>query len=149
MNKIKKVYLINFDKPLDESVIEEIKSHYTDIDELNVLNEKVSINFQKPLYIQCVDIRKKIESENKEIFSGNYPIIVNLPGLSIAALYLVNEIEAILREKPKILELIRNKGKDKLFTSFEFKRIFDLDYNKNVSRNFVKQEKKPETSDEK
>jgi hypothetical protein len=134
------VYLINFDKPLTENIIDEIKNSYKDIEEVEVIDKKVSIKLHKSIYIQCVDIRKKLETEHEGIFSGEYPVVINLPGLSLAAVYLVNEIESILRTKPKILELIKERTNDNLFSSFSFRRIFDLDYNLNISRNNIKKE---------
>lgn len=138
MNQKNIVYLINFDKPLPDNIIESIKEDYPDIDELIIIEKKVTINFSRQIYIQCIDIRRQLEKEYDGIFSGNAEVVVNLPGLSIAAIYIINEIEAMLRRKPKILELIRLKGNDNLFNNFQFRRILDLDYNKNVSRNKIK-----------
>ena len=132
---MKKAYLINFDKPLPEKVIEEVEKNYEDIDELIVVNKKVTIDLRKKnIYIQCIDIRRSIEKEYPTIFTEDNAIIVNPPGFAIAAIYLINEIEARLKTKPYILELIKNKDSNHLFSQFEFRRVLSLEYNKNVSR---------------
>ena len=131
----KKVYLINFDKPLPEKIYEEIKNNYKDIEDLVVVNKKVSINLRKKLYIQCVDIRAELERDYEDIFSGHYPVILNLPGFSIAAVYLSNEIEARLKQKPLILEMIKHKERESLFSDFEYRRILDLEFNHKITKN--------------
>lgn len=127
-------YLINFDKPLPENVIEEVRLTYRDIDELVVIDKQITIKLHKPIYIQCVDVRKELQEEYEDIFSMESVVIVNLPGFSMAAVYLINEIEAVLHHKPFILELIKKKTSNTLFNNFEFRRIFNLEYNKHISR---------------
>ena len=131
---MKVAYLINFDKELSEDIMKQIKEAYKEIDELIVINKQVSIKLHKQIYIQCVDIRQKLEDEYPDIFSGDKPLIVNPPGFSMAAIYLINEIEAKLKIKPFILELIKDKEPGSLFGRFKFRRILDLEYNKNVTR---------------
>lgn len=131
----KKVFLINFDKPLPDRISGDIKENYTDIEELIIIDKKISINLKKKLYMQCVDIRAELERDYEGIFSGHYPVIINLPGFSIAAVYLVNEIEAKMKQKPLILEMIRHKDRESLFPSFEYKRVLDLSFNYKVTKN--------------
>lgn len=145
---VNKCYLINFDKPLPDTVIEQLKSKHNDIEELVVIDKKVIIHFNRQIYIQCVDIRAQIEKDYPDIFSGKFPIIVNLPGLAIAAVYLMNELEAASGTKPKILELIKLKGVDNLFSNFEFRRVLNLEYNKNVSRNYIKEKNEHQRREE-
>jgi hypothetical protein len=136
----KKAFIINFDRPLPDIVIEDVKKNYPDIKNLIVIDKKVSINLRKKIYMQCVDIRAELERDYDGIFSGFYPIIVNLPGFSIGAVYLINEIEARIKSKPLILEMIKHKEKGSLFTEFEYRRVLDLEFNNKVTKNNIQQD---------
>ena len=134
----KTAFLINFDKTMPETVIEDLKASYKEIENVVSIQKKVSINLSKKnIYIQCVDIRRELEVENPGIFDGISPVIINLPGFAIAAVYIVNEIEARMKRKPLILEMIKSRNSDNLFTEFQFRRLIDLQLNNKITKNNI------------
>jgi hypothetical protein len=134
----KKAYLINFDHPFPDTVITKLKEEHPEIENLILIEKRILINWQLQPYKQCISIRRSLENQYPDIFSGLYPVIVNLPGLSLAAVYLINEIEGKLRSKPQILEMIKHKASpDDLFPKFEFRRVLNLELNKNVTKNNI------------
>jgi hypothetical protein len=124
-----KIYLINFGAKLNNSVCEEIAKELKS----NVVEQimiKVNLDLSKNPYFQCHEIIKY----NKKYFLEEVPFVVNLPGLPIAGVFICNEISAITSHEPTILFTSRDISQDGFFSEFKFKRMFNLSYEKNVTR---------------
>jgi len=125
----KVLFILNFGRKLPDPVIKEIETKTKAI----VTEEqiKVNINLSKVIYIQIVDI---IDSIPKELLKGNKKILVNLPGLPIAAAYIIVELHARMGFFPLVLELYRDHAADNIWNDWNLKRIVDLEYERSISR---------------
>ena len=125
----KVLYILNFGRKLPDAVVKEIETKTRAI----VTEEqiKVNINLSKVIYIQIVDI---IDSIPKELLKGNKKILVNLPGLPIAAAYIIVELHARMGFFPLVLELYRDHANDNIWNDWNLKRIVDLEYERSISR---------------
>jgi len=122
-----KQVILNFGVPLTDNLKKEISS---------ILNKSVEekhfvvgINMKKNIFIQCVDIVDKVDTDN---LPTDY--VVNLPGLPIAAVYLCTELEARTGVKPAILELHREKDERGIVSDFHFGKIRNLELEAHFSR---------------
>ena len=120
--------IINFGIELSDKVFWQIEqTNEVTIDGLDI---KVQINMNKNVYIQIVDIVDTIP----ETFLYSDNLVINPPALAIAAVYLVNEIEARSNKKPYILELKRDRKRG-VYTPFEYSRIRNLQLETAYSKN--------------
>jgi len=123
------VNLLNFGAKLNNDVLDKIK---TEIGANEVKQEmaKVNLDLSKNPYIQCHDIvYSKID-----IITGDDPFIINLPGLPIACVFIINEITAITGVEPTLVFTSRNIANEGYFSEFKFRRLFNLNYEKTVTR---------------
>jgi len=127
--KYEKVYLLNFGARLSEEVEESVRTK-VEADSIEQIMKKVNLDLSKNPYLQCHDI---VTSQKRYLLSEN-PCVVNLPGLPIACVFIVNEITAITGREPTIIFTSRNIAGEGFFSEFKFKRIFNLNYEKTVSR---------------
>jgi len=124
-----KVYLLNFGAKLSDEVLRNIEKEVSaKICEQIMI--KVNLDLSKNPYLQCHDIVAK----QKIYILGDFPFVVNLPGLPIACIFIINEISALKGREPIIVYTSRNIAKEGFFSEFKFKRIFDLSYEKTVTR---------------
>jgi len=123
------VSLINFGSDLADSVIKSIEEkHKIQIKEVRI---KASLNLRKnSTYIQCSDLIRS----NKKYFSENEKFIINLPGLPIFSAFLITELHALTGKFPVILECIKEYDENNIFSSYVFKRLYDLDRERVQSR---------------
>jgi hypothetical protein len=128
-----KIYLINFGAKLNDSVCEEVAKELKS-KEIEQVMIKVNLDLSKNPYFQCHEIVKN----HQKYFLENIPFVVNLPGLPIAVVFLVNEITAITSHEPTIIFTSRDISQDGFFSEFKFKRMFNLSYEKNVTREHFK-----------
>jgi hypothetical protein len=124
-----KVYLLNFGAKLCDEVLESIKSE-VGADEVEQVIKKVNLDLSKNPYLQCHDL----VISQKKILMGEEPFVVNLPGLPIACVFIVNEITALTGREPTIIFTSRNIAGEGYFSDFKFKRLFNLSYEKTVTR---------------
>lgn len=129
MATAKKINLLNFGAKFSDEMLEAIKADLK-VDEIEQVIIKVNLDLSKNPYIQCHDIVLK----NKKYLLGSEPFIVNLPGLPIACVFIVNEIAAISGNEPTIVFTSRNIAEEGFFSDFKFKRVFNLSYEKTVTR---------------
>lgn len=129
MAKYQKVYLVNFGAKLTDEVLDNIRQE-VDADEAEQIVRKVNLDLSKNPYLQCHDIVMSV----KDVLLGEYPYVVNLPGLPIACVFLINEITAIGGSEPTIVFTSRNIAGEGFFTDFKFRRLFNLNYEKTVTR---------------
>jgi len=133
MEKIKKVYIMNFGALLSDEIIEQIKEQ-EGIEEIEQIHIKRSLNLKKhSVYIQVHDII----NEYKKYFLGNTPVIVNLPGLPIYVAALITEISALTSRLPIIVECIKEYSNG-VFSKFKYKRLYNLDKERTCSRESYK-----------
>lgn len=128
------VHLLNFGRKLSESVLKSIEESI----KATVIEEVVNINLElsKNVYIQIVQYIDKIPKEYLKL-SDNHKIIVNLPGLPIAAAYIVTELHARLGVFPPVLEMTKDINGEGLFASFKLKKIVDLERERTSSRSRI------------
>jgi hypothetical protein len=125
----RKLYILNFGRKLNQDILNDIQKKYkASVEEYHI---KVNINLKKSIYIQCVDIINRIDTE---ILDGRHKIAVNPPGLPLVAMYLLTELHARIGIFPLVLELYRDKTEDPLFNDFKLRRIIDLERERQVSR---------------
>lgn len=124
-----KVYILNFGAKFDEDVKEAIRQQ-VDAAEVEQVMKKVNLDLSKNPYLQC----HNIVLSQKDILLGDDPYVVNLPGLPIACVFLINEITAITGNEPTVIFTSRNIAEEGFFSSFKFKRLFNLSYEKTVTR---------------
>jgi len=125
----KVLFILNFGRKLPEAVIKEIEEKTKAI--ITEEQVKVNINLSKNIYIQIVDI---IDAIPKDLLKGNKKILVNLPGLPIAAAYIIVELHARMGFFPLVLELYRDHAADNIWNDWNLKRIVDLEYERSISR---------------
>jgi hypothetical protein len=92
---------------------------------------KVNLDLSKNPYLQCHDIVSKVR---KYIRDDETPFVINLPGLPIACIFIINEISAIKGREPIVVFTSRNIAGEGFFSDFKFRRLFDLSYEKTVTR---------------
>jgi len=127
MEEIKQVKLLNFGADLDESLIADIGSQNNF--QVNEIRIKASLNLKKhSTYIQVADL----VSNNQQHFKSDF--IVNLPGLPIFSAMLITEIHALTGKFPIILECVKNYQDNNMFSSFVYKRLYNLDRERIQSR---------------
>ena len=129
MAKYNKVYLVNFGAKLTDDVLDAIKTE-VDADEAEQVIRKVNLDLSKNPYLQCHDIVMSV----KDILLGEDPFVINVPGLPVACIFIVNEITAIVGHEPTIVFTSRNIAGEGFFTDFKFRRLFNLNYEKTVTR---------------
>jgi len=127
--KFEKVYLLNFGARLSDEVQESIKSE-VDAESIDQVMKKVNLDLSKNPYLQCHDI---VLSQKKYLLSES-PCVVNLPGLPIACVFIANEIAAITGREPTVVFTSRNIAGEGFFSDFRFRRLFNLSYEKTVTR---------------
>lgn len=123
------VNLINFGAALHMKVIEAIQEdHKIKIEQINI---SASLNLKKhSTYIQVNDLIKK----NKNLFFEKDFFIINLPGLPIFSAFLITEIHALTGKFPIIIECLKDYSNEGIFSHYKFKRLYDLDRERNQSR---------------
>lgn len=126
----KKVNLINFGANLREDIIKSIEEDQSIVIE-QILVKGTSLNLKK--HSTAIQVHDLIEN-NKEHFLNVDDFIINLPGLPIFAAMLISEIHALTGKFPKIVECIKDYENEGMFSSFKYKRLYDLDRERTVSR---------------
>lgn len=129
MPKYKKVNLLNFGAKLNEEVLEKIKEE-TNSQDIHQEIIKVNLDLSKNPYLQCHDVVYSV----LDMLTSGEPFVVNLPGLPIACTFIVNEITAITGKEPTIVFTSRNIAGEGYFSEFKYKRLFNLSYEKTVTR---------------
>lgn len=124
-----KVYLLNFGAKLRDEVLKSIEEE-VDAKTCEQIMVKVNLDLSKNPYLQCHDIVVK----QKKYILSDQPFVVNLPGLPIACVFIINEISAIRGREPTIIFTSRNIAGEGFFSDFKYRRIFDLSYEKTVTR---------------
>lgn len=122
------VLLLNFSTlnitDLKSAVEAEIKNSVTDI------NIRVSINLTGNLYQQTINL---LDPFRQEITSHQFVIVVPC-ALSIAAIYIVNELYAMTGKLPFIVEIEKDDGQSSIVANvFRTKRIRSLSLEKQIS----------------
>jgi len=123
------VNLINFGVELHNSVITSIEQESNiDIKQINI---PASLNLKKhSTYIQVHDLVEK----NKSLFNENDFFILNLPGLPIFSAFLITEVHALTGRFPIVLECLKDYSNEGIFSTYKFKRLYDLDRERVQSR---------------
>lgn len=129
MAQYEKMYLLNFGAKLSDEAVEEIKKE-VGADSIEQVMKKVNLDLSKNPYLQCHDI---VISQKKYLL-GDSPCVINLPGLPIACVFIVNEIAALTGHEPTIVFTSRNISGEGYFSDFKFRRLFNLSYEKTVTR---------------
>lgn len=129
MPKYKRINLLNFGATLNEDVLDKVKEEI-DSEEIYQEMAKVNLDLSKNPYLQCHDI---VHSK-RDIITSSDPFIVNLPGLPIACVFIINEITAISGKEPTIIFTSRNIAGEGYFSDFKFRRLFNLNYEKTITR---------------
>lgn len=129
MSSHEKMYLVNFGAKLSDDVLEAVKND-VNANCIEQIIKKVNLDLSKNPYLQIHDV---IFSVKKYLLEG-CPIVINLPGLPIACVFIVNEITALTGREPTIIFTSRDISKDGYFSDFKFKRLFSLSYEKNCTR---------------
>jgi hypothetical protein len=124
-----KMYLLNFGAKLSDEAVEEIKKE-VGADSIEQVMKKVNLDLSKNPYLQCHDI---VMSQKKYLL-GDCPCVINLPGLPIACVFIANEIAALTGHEPTIVFTSRNISGEGYFSDFKFRRLFNLSYEKTVTR---------------
>ncbi len=129
MEQKKKVKLINFGAELQNSVLVSIEEgHELEIDQVRI---KASLDLKKhSTYIQVHSLIER----NRDLFFENDFFIINLPGLPIFSAMLITEIHALTGKFPVILECIKDFSQDGIFSSYKYKRLYDLSRERTQSR---------------
>jgi len=126
-----KIKLVNFGITLENDVMASIET--VQGCSVDIISIPVRLNLQKRIYIQIVDIVDKIPVD----FLESQSLLINPPTLSIAGIYIVNEIYARTRHLPYIIELKRNRING-VMGKFEFSKIRDLQLEIMCTRNKLK-----------
>ena len=128
-----KVYLLNFGAKLSNEVLKNIEEEIGAFtcDQIMI---KVNLDLSKNPYLQCHDI----VSKQKKYILSDFPFVINLPGLPIACIFIINEISALKGREPIIVFTSRNIAGEGFFSEFKFRRMFDLSYEKTVTREHFK-----------
>lgn len=121
--------MINFGAKLTDEVLDSIKKEVNS-DEIEQIMKKVNLDLSKNPYLQCHDV----VLSQKKILMGDDPYVINLPGLPIACVFIANEIAAITGREPTIVFTSRNIAGEGYFSDFKFRRLFNLSYEKTVTR---------------
>lgn len=129
MEQYEKVYLVNFGAKLADDAVENIRKE-VGANSIEQILKKVNLDLSKNPYIQCHDI----VMSQKSYLLGEFPCVINLPGLPIACVFIVNEIAAITGHEPTIVFTSRNISGEGYFSDFKFKRMFNLQYERTVTR---------------
>jgi hypothetical protein len=124
----KEIFLLNFGIELNDGILREIEERSQC--KVNVFNVGVKINLKKNVYIQIVDLINEVP----EKFLYSKELIINVPTLSLAAIYIFCEIYFKTNRMPFVLELHRDKSKNP-FAEFEFGKICNLQLEKSVTQN--------------
>ena len=129
MAQYEKMYLLNFGAKLSDETVEEIRKEVgaTTIEQVM---KKVNLDLSKNPYLQCHDV---VLSQKKYLLDDS-PCVVNLPGLPIACVFIVNEIAALTGREPTIVFTSRNISGEGYFSDFKFRRLFNLSYERTVTR---------------
>lgn len=126
---MKNVNLINFGTELKENVISAIEEeHDISIEQIMI---KASLNLKKRSTI--IQVHDLIQ-DNRQYFEEKDYFIINLPGLPIFAAFLVAEIHALTGRFPILVECIKDYSNNNIFNDYVFKRLYDLDRERNTSR---------------
>ena len=127
---IDKAYLLNFGAPMTSGVLKAIqeKENISYVEQI-LIPRSIDL-YKHSTYIQIHDI---VES-HKHYFRGPRPVIVNLPGLTIYAACLLTEISALTGRLPVIIECNKSFSSGGAFSEFKFKRLYNLDRERTVSR---------------
>lgn len=129
MSKYNVVNLLNFGAKLNDEVLEKIKTE-VNAEEVKQEMVKVNLDLSKNPYLQCHDV---VHSK-RDVITGDEPFVINLPGLPIACVFIINEITAITGVEPTIVFTSRNIANEGYFSEFKFRRLFNLNYEKTVTR---------------
>lgn len=129
MSKYNRVNLLNFGAKLNQEVLENVKKEVS-ADDIYQEMVKVNLDLSKNPYLQCHDVVYSV----RDVLTSDDPFVVNLPGLPIACTFIVNEITAITGVEPTILFTSRNIAGEGYFSEFKFRRLFNLSYEKTVTR---------------
>lgn len=129
MSNYRRVNLLNFGAKLNDDVLEKIKEE-TKAEDIHQKMIKVNLDLSRNPYIQCHDI---VEAQKDYLLSDD-PFVVNLPGLPVACVFILNEISAITGTEPTIVFTSRNIAGEGYFSEFKFRRLFNLSYEKTVTR---------------
>jgi hypothetical protein len=124
------VVLLNFGAKLSDEVLKNIQSE-VDASSVEQVLKKVNLDLSKNPYLQCHDIVMSVKSY---LLDDSTPYVINLPGLPIACVFIVNEISAISGKEPTIVFTSRDIAKESFFSEFKFKRLFNLNYERTVTR---------------
>lgn len=128
------VLLLNFSllniASLKQSVEAEVKT------QVDVLDIRVSMNLKGNCYAQIVQL---LEPYRQQMLEHGLVIIVP-PALSIGAIYIVNEVEAITKRPPFIVEIEKDdESSSVLGNTFVLKRVRSLALERQVSRKRAEQ----------
>lgn len=129
MSEYKKVYLVNFGAKLTDGTCDSIRDEVK-ADSIEQVMAKVNLDLSKNPYFQCHEIVKKVQ----QYLLSEFPFVINLPGLPIAGVFIANEIAAITGHEPTVVFTSRDISNDGYFSEFKFKRMFNLSYERNVTR---------------
>lgn len=129
MPSYNRVNLLNFGAKLNDDVLEKVKNEIG-AEDINQKMVKVNLDLSRNPYIQCHDI---VEAQ-KDYLLSDHPFVINLPGLPIACVFVINEITAITGSEPTIIFTSRNIAEEGYFSEFKFRRLFNLSYEKTVTR---------------
>ena len=130
MAKFKKVVLLNFGAKLNDDVLENVQKE-VDAENVEQVLKKVNLDLSRNPYLQCHDI---VMSAKSIILDESTPFVINLPGLPIACVFIVNEISALSGKEPTIVFTSRDIAKESFFSEFKFRRLFNLNYERTVTR---------------
>lgn len=124
-----KVLLLNFSSLNISSLKKDIEVEVKN--EVTAMDIRVSMNLRGNCYQQIVSL---LEPYRKTIMEHAFVIIVP-PALSLAAVYLVTELEAISKKPPLIVEVEKDENASSVLgTVFHVKRVRNLSLEKQISR---------------
>lgn len=129
MSEYDRVYLVNFGAKLTDNTCEDIKKEVK-ANSIEQIMVKVNLDLSKNPYFQCHEIVKRVQ----KYLLSEFPFVINLPGLPIAGVFIANEIAAITGHEPTVVFTSRDISGDGYFSEFKFKRMFNLSYERNVTR---------------
>lgn len=129
MSSHEKMYLVNFGAKLSDEVLEAVKNEVK-AETIEQIIKKVNLDLSKNPYLQIHDVVFSV----KKYLLDDYPSVINLPGLPIACVFIVNEIEALTGKPPVIVFTSRDISKEGYFSDFKFKRLFSLNYERTATR---------------
>jgi hypothetical protein len=124
-----KMYLVNFGAKLSDEVLEDVKND-VNANSIEQIIKKVNLDLSKNPYLQIHDVVFSV----KKYLLDDCPYVINLPGLPIACVFIVNEIEALTGKPPVIVFTSRDISKEGYFSDFKFKRLFSLNYERTATR---------------